>query len=181
MSDFLFQKIIEGDTAAYSILYKEYYKRLFNYGFKFTQNKDLIEDSVQEVFMDLWQKNQKLKDIEYPQAYVFTAFRFTLFKKIKKEIKPLPGDMTGTDDDVYFSQEHVIISRESNVEEQRKIENAINTLTPRQHEAIYLRFFENMSYEDVARTLKISVKATYKIMARSLSAMRQHLRSFILF
>lgn len=178
MSDFLFDKILEGNMAAYSLLYKEYFKRLFNYGFKFCQDRELIEDSIQEVFLDLWQKRERLHTIEAPQAYIFTAFRYCLFKKLKQHAKIVYEEDIPEKAEVSFSQEQIIIQKEQTCEDNEKITAAINTLTSRQHEAIYLRFFENLSYEDVAKVLKISVKATYKIMARSLAAIKSQLPLF---
>ncbi|MEJ7830747.1 MAG: sigma factor-like helix-turn-helix DNA-binding protein, partial [Segetibacter sp.] len=58
---------------------------------------------------------------------------------------------------------------------------ALKALTPHQREAIFLRFYQTLSYEEVAETLNISVKATYKIIARSLSALKESMLIFIAF
>jgi RNA polymerase sigma factor (sigma-70 family) len=54
-----------------------------------------------------------------------------------------------------------------------KLKIAFEALTAHQREAIFLRFYQNLSYEEVAEVLNISIKATYKIMARSLSALKE--------
>ena len=58
---------------------------------------------------------------------------------------------------------------------QQRLQAALDKLTARQREAIFLRFYEGLSYEEVAAVLKITVKATYKIMARSLTALKETL------
>ena len=78
-------------------------------------------------------------------------------------------------DDPQFSAEINIIERETELVVQQSLQNAINELTPRQREAIFLRFYEGLSYEEVAEVLNISVKATYKIMARSLASLKDRL------
>ncbi len=77
------------------------------------------------------------------------------------------------EEDYEFSSEHVIVSNELNEELQIKLRKAIKTLTGRQLEAIFLMYYEDLSYKEVASILNISVKATYKIMARSLLALKE--------
>ena len=48
-------------------------------------------------------------------------------------------------------------------------------LTSRQREDIFLKFYEQLSYEEIADVMGISVKAGYKIMARSLDYLRKNL------
>lgn len=49
------------------------------------------------------------------------------------------------------------------------------SLTARQREAVFLKFHENLSYEEIAEVMDISVKATYKLMAIALSELRDNL------
>jgi RNA polymerase sigma factor (sigma-70 family) len=56
-----------------------------------------------------------------------------------------------------------------------KVQEGLKALTSRQKEAIFLRFYEGLSFEEVATVLHISVKATYKIMARSLESLRNNI------
>src|SRR6476660_3068339 len=73
----------------YECLYKAYFKKLFNYGKKFTNDVHKIEDSIQEVFLDIWNKRQKAVEIQSPNSYYFSSFRYVLFKKIKQSTKTL--------------------------------------------------------------------------------------------
>ncbi len=170
MSNQFFLHIINGDIDAYSELYKEYFRKFHNYGRKFTSNNFLIEDSIQEVFLDLWSRREKLAHIESPNFYLYSSFRYILFKKIKQHNKIVFDD---TDrGEIEFSVENIIINKELSDELKIKLQEAIKSLTGRQLEAIFLRFYENLSYKEVASILNISVKATYKIMARSVAVLK---------
>jgi RNA polymerase sigma factor (sigma-70 family) len=57
----------------------------------------------------------------------------------------------------------------------QRLELALRGLTGRQREAIYLRFYEGLSYQEVADLLGISVKATYKMMARALLHLKENM------
>lgn len=167
-------QIGKGDKSAYGQFYVFYYKKLFNYGRKFTDNIALLEDALQESLMTIWSGRDRLDDITTPHSYLFAAFRHILFRKIR-----LAGKLYSLDRQESaspeFGIEHIIIAREEESEMGLRLRQSIETLTSRQREAIFLRFYEGLSYEEVADMLGISVKATYKIMARALLQLKTHL------
>ena len=173
----IWQNIPEGDHVAYEQLYFDYFKKFYNYGKKFTNDVPLIEDSIQEVFLEIWSKRERILEIDSPNSYFFSAFRFILLGKIKQSKKDTWADLTG--DEIDFSIEQKIIAQETNSTLQQKIATALQTLTPRQKEAIFLRFYEGLCYEEVASVLHISIKATYKIMARSLASLKDQIDTFL--
>lgn len=80
--------------------------------------------------------------------------------------------MVDQDHEPEFSVEQKIIAGEITNEKSLKLNKALKVLTSRQREAVFLRFYEGLSYEEVAVVLNITIKATYKILARSLSTLR---------
>jgi RNA polymerase sigma factor (sigma-70 family) len=172
------QAIIEGNREVYAGWYTAYFKKLFNYGRKFTIDTELIEDAIQELFLDIWQRREKLLSIESPNSYIIASFRYILFKKIKQSGKQNAEPL--------FDSHAMLIVQDSTLNEHehqelyRQLRNALDTLTPRQREAIYLRFYEKLSYEEVASVLNISVKATYKIMARALESLKDKMGLLLL-
>jgi RNA polymerase sigma factor (sigma-70 family) len=169
-NQFLYHNII-GDPVVYAQWYKVYFKKCYNYGRKFTADIGLIEDSIQEVFLDIWKKKEKLPKIESINGYLFASFRYILLKKIKQASHTTATGSFLEEPDFHIEQK--IMAEEENKELQQKLQAAINNLTPRQKEAIFLRFYEGLSYEEVAVILNITVKATYKIMARSLLNLKE--------
>lgn len=169
----LWLRIGEGDQQAFAEVYRFYYKRFYNYGRKFTDNESLIEDATQETLMTVWDKRQKLSTIEYISTYFYTSFRHTLFGKLTQHRKIVLGDRA--DDGPEFSIDQVIIAKEADAVIKEKLQKALATLTTRQREAIFLRFYEGSSYEEVASVLNITTKATYKIMARALQQLKEGL------
>lgn len=167
------QNIINNDRAAYENLYVDYFKKFYNYGKKFTPNTSLIEDSIQELFLDIWAKKDKLLQVKSINSYFFSSFRYALLRKIKEEKRIVSS--TEFETEPQFSIDFAIISQEVNNELQLKLKNALEALTPHQREAIFLRFYQNLSYEEVADILNITVKATYKIIARSLTTLKENM------
>ena len=173
MDQLFWQKIINGDKRAYENLYINYFKKFYNYGRKFTQDAVLIEDCIQELFLDIWSKKEKMLQVSAPNQYLFSSFRYVLFKKIKQSRQVVYKN--DFDEEPEFSIDHAIIHHETGQELQAALQTALQALTSRQREAIFLRFYEGFSYEEVAAVLNITVKATYKIMARSLVSLKDHM------
>lgn len=169
----LWLRISTNDQDAYAEAYRYYYKRFYNYGRKFSDNEHIIEDVVQETLLTIWDRRTSLASIEYPSTYFYTSFRNKLFEKLKQHQRLVLADITI--DEPEFSAEHFIVAREQEGKLKEHLQKAMATLTDRQREAIFLRFYEGLSYEQVADVMNITVKATYKIMARSLQQLREHL------
>jgi RNA polymerase sigma factor (sigma-70 family) len=160
--------IEQGDIAVYSETYTFYFKKLFNYGKKFTDNTELIEDAIQSVFIMLWNDRKKLAAIHSPNSYIFCSFRNYIFKE-KGKLQRIDSQ---TEEPV-FAIEDAIVIQETNIELSKRLQKALSSLTSHQREAIFLRFYEALSYEEVAQVMEISVKATYKLMARSLLKLKE--------
>jgi RNA polymerase sigma factor (sigma-70 family) len=164
---------IFADEGSYQKLYTYYYKKFYNYGKKFTPSSGLIEDSIQEIFLDMWVNRQKLPAIRSMHSYLFSSFRYTLLRKIRGDKKIVSSEEFEAEP--AFSIEYDLLNQGISHELLIKLKKALNTLTPRQREAIFLRFYQKLSYEEVAEILNITVKATYKIMARSLAALKDNM------
>ncbi|SEB05899.1 RNA polymerase sigma factor [Pedobacter hartonius] len=165
-----------GGADSLEALYNQYSNGLYNYGSKFSPDKDLIKECIQELFVTLWTRRKHIGNPPDVKNYLFKAFRLSVFKKTaflqKKqeylETEDYPFDVT-------LNIEDAIISAEQNEALKAKLGIAVNQLTNRQKEAIFLKFYEGLSYEEIAAIMDISVKATYKIMARSLRFLRENL------
>lgn len=163
--------IEKGDKESYSEAYIFYYKKLYNYGKKITDDIAMIEDSINEVFIMIWTNRQTLHTIVSPQAYIFASFRNNIFRKIKFA-KVILLSEEEQQSEMEFSIDSIIVQREADTQLKQRIEKSLRQLTDRQREVIFLRFYEGLSYSEVARVMNISVKATYKIMARALSELK---------
>lgn len=175
----LWARIGNNDQEAYAAVFRFYYRRFFNYGRKFSGDEPLVEDAVQETLLLIWDRRHTLISIGNPATYFYTAFRHLLFQKIKQARQVVLGSPAEEEPD--FSVEHFIIARETSAALNEQLKQALGTLTPRQREAIFLRFYEDLSYDEVAAVLNITTKATYKIMARALAQLKEAIRFLILF
>ncbi|RYF92630.1 MAG: sigma-70 family RNA polymerase sigma factor [Chitinophagaceae bacterium] len=163
-----------GDKAAYATIYTAYYPRLFNYGKKFTRDEQSIEDSIQEIFTAFWFSRQKLNMVREVPAYLLTCFRNHLLNTISKNRVTSSADFETESGsfNLEMSVDQVMINAERIYEQSINLRESLEKLTPHQKEALFLRFYENLSYDQIAGIFGISVKATYKLMARAVSELR---------
>ncbi|MCC5906614.1 MAG: sigma-70 family RNA polymerase sigma factor, partial [Balneolaceae bacterium] len=59
----LWKSFKEGDLKAYEKLYNLYYQDLYGYGLKLCSRKDLIRDSIQALFITIWDRKDHLDEV----------------------------------------------------------------------------------------------------------------------
>ena len=74
-----------------------------------------------------------------------------------------------------WSVEHDIILEEVSKQKSKMLLRALNKLTPRQKEAIYLRFTKELDYTAIAGIMDISVEACRNLISRAISILRKKL------
>lgn len=165
-----------GNKTALEQLYLAYANKLYNYGAKFTSDKELIKDGIQELFVQLWERRNYLGIPQDIKNYLFKSFRSAIFKKLT-EGRRNESLIDGGDYAFQVSlhlEDHVVLEEDQASLTQR-IQNSLNHLTARQREVVFLKFYEGLSYDEIAEVLGISVKGTYKLMARALDVLRNNL------
>jgi len=167
----------EGNWSAYNLLYKAHFKILNNYGYKFTKDISLIEDSVHDLFVNLWTKRTQLGNPVSVKNYLYKALRNIIFRKIKTQTRFVNVDHDA-DYPFHFevSFDHQFIKTESERVMQEQMKNMILTLPPRQREIIFLRFYEGMGYEEIADIMNLNANSTYKLLYKALNKLQDHFK-----
>jgi RNA polymerase sigma factor (sigma-70 family) len=169
----LWQLFKSGDKESFQSIYFSHFNNLYEYGIRIVNDKELVKDSIHDLFLKLWNNRANLGDIQSIRPYLLVSLRGILYNKQEKisrvklvEIdEQLPFEMV-------FSVESIFIRKETQSAQTQKLIGALNQLTPRQKEVIYLRYFEELDYEEIATIMEINVKATYKLVARGLDTLR---------
>ena len=141
----LWRRFKNGDTEAFVSIFKNYYSDLFNYGCKITDDQPLIEDCIQELFIDLWRSGGKAEIVSL-KAYFFRAFKFKLIKALNTGGNRTRFARDVTQNNFEISHETLLINAQENEELKQKVFFAMDELSARQKEIIYLKFHQNLSY-----------------------------------
>jgi len=173
----------KGNDLAFSILYNKYVQRLYSYGMHSCRDKDLVLDCLQELFTLLWDRREKLSEVTCVNYYLFKSFRRLLMNRLTVGKKFLISlrDRESSGFDFAPSQEDALIEEEWETERNRKVRNSLQALTKRQREAIFLKFFNQLSYHEVAAIMDLHVDSVYNLISKSIDLLRKKLKEDAVF
>lgn len=178
-----------GDSNSLSYIYNQHVDFLYNYGSKFTSNKELIKDSIQDLFLDLIRTRDNLGITDNIRFYLICSFRNKLFRNMKK-----PENLTFSESlvlfqaNIVYSIEKDIIEREDNSERAELIRKALKDISPRQREILFYRFNCEFSYDQICEIMSLKYDSARKLVFRALKILKEKLKdkeillfSFIVF
>ena len=172
----------EGDVKALQGLYEQYYTPLTNYGFKFTPDNVCIEESMQDLFLKLWQNRERITRPAMVKQYLYRSFRRTLLRKLEynpsRHEEELAGEHIPFNLDLTY--EHPLVRRERIVALANKAEELVGTLTNRQREAMFLKYYEDLSYEQIAEIMHMNINGAYRLIYRAMEQLREQVGDFTL-
>jgi RNA polymerase sigma factor (sigma-70 family) len=176
-TDILWSSFLNGDHKAFAAIYYDLINSLLSYGKKVTADRELLHDTIQEIFLDLYQKKDKRHTpIINLKGYLFMALKNGILKKIVQNRvydDKLADDHQLNEFTMEYSFQDQLISREISEEKHLRLQKAIVALTAKQKEIIYLRFEEELEYTEIAGLMNISVESARKQLYRALTALRQ--------
>lgn len=164
----LWNKFRSGDDQAFVEIYRKFVDVLYCYGLKFTADDQLVKDCVQELFIDLYEKRGNLGESDNIKFYLLVSLKRRLIKILRS--KNIYSSLS--QDDIPFQ---IVYSPEdeSLKEEQMELMNkTLNELTPRQKEAIYLRFMNGLSYEEICEIMAMNYQSVRNLIFRAEEKMR---------
>jgi RNA polymerase sigma factor (sigma-70 family) len=162
----------KGDHQAFTQIIQRYFKPLFIYAIRLNHNEDLIRDCIQDVFCECWKKREVLSYAESVKSYLFTAVRNRIYREQKKWSNTIELD-NACFFDAHISIETQIIEDQDTWELKNKFEKLLNNMPARQKEILYLRFYENMDYERIAKIMGLNKQVAYNLLHKSVLRLRK--------
>jgi RNA polymerase sigma factor (sigma-70 family) len=167
----LWKEFLHGDIIAYEQIYRTYLPTLYNYGCKICPEESLVLDSIQELFITLLETRTKLSETNSIKFYLLKSLKTTLIRTLEKQKKRKDKEnKAGFEVSFYFDENF-----DNNIDEGQieKLKQALESLSPRQKEAITLRFYDNLSFEEIGEIMNIEVSSVYKILYKAIDNLHQ--------
>lgn len=166
-----------GDEKAFEQLYNRYFKVLGSYGMRLSPNKNLVEDAIHDVFIDLWRRKEYLSEVENIKFYLFRALRNQLSRTLQKDIFEGSEDVNDFLDYLStLSTEQESIDAESTQQQRQSIQKALTNLSNRQAEVIHLRFYQGLSLDEVASIMQLPKQVVKNLLSKSYAILRISLK-----
>ena len=178
----LWGNFLKGNDESLERIYRVYFDDLYAYGNKLFNDKAFSEDVIQDLFVKLIQSRENLSPTTSIKFYLFRSFKSIAFDKLKVSKRYQFSELQENSSfPVEVNPESQLIDKENYEETKLKLNTAIEALTPRQREAIFLKYSEGFSYAEITVMLELTPKATYKLMARAIDALKDQVEVMVPF
>lgn len=169
----IWDQFVSGDYDCFCRLFKGYYEGLYGYGLKICGDSELVKDAIQNLFISVWERRDDLTHITSPNVYLYVSLRRNILRAKKKNTRL--KDISKYDNhefDIHFGVEELIIKNESRDEQKENLQEALNHLSNKQKEVLYLHYYNGMSYGEIEEILSINRQSVRNHMYRAMETLR---------
>ena len=178
----LWIRLKKGNQNAFKEIYDLHAGSLENYAKKFTSDIELIEDTIHDIFVQIWQKKETLSDTDSIIKYLCVTLRRELIRRIEKSHKTSGLDYVENQDTNFdLSIEDILIRDETNEKNKNMLQQSFEFLSSRQREAIYLKYYEEMSYEEICEIMDINYQSVRNLISKGIIELRKFIVMWFLF
>ena len=167
----LWEKLKHGDQEALKQIYNSQIENLLQYGQRFCRDRETVEDCLHDLFIYIWNNREGLSSTDSIQRYLMVALR----RRVIQHLKGQPGELS--DKNLSFrcdlSIEEKWIQEEQSEEVENSLQAAFTHLSDRQKEAIYLKYYQQMSYEAICEIMDLNYQSARNLIFNGLKALRQ--------
>lgn len=152
-------------------LYDTYWHQLYAFAFNILRNKHDTEDVIQNVFVDIWNRYEAIQ-IENHKAYLYKAVKFQCAKKLKStQFNHI--QIENIEYALQFLDQQISEQNKAKEELIEKIDAKANDILPERCLEIFkLRYYDNLSYKDIAEKLNISRSTVDNQISKALRLLR---------
>ena len=170
----LLQRLQQNDEQALAAIMRKYYTALYNYGARFTNDDALVKDCIQEVFISLWQRRENAAGILSPRYYLLRAVKNKVLKSLHKHTINAGSIESESAYDFLqeFSVEKLIIDKQMSEEQATILRKTMAQLSKRQHELIYLKFYQHLDHAQIAGLMNLNRQSVYNLLHETIQKLR---------
>jgi len=169
----LWKELVEGNDQALGQLMHFHFKALLNYGFKFVKDEAFVKDCIQEVFIDLWHSRERVAQPTHVRAYLLVALRRKIARN--RRIMRLADDSLHDEYafSIEFSPEWWMIKDETLARKAQVVSEMLAALPVRQREVIYLKYYQELSREEISAMLSITPQTVSNLLQMAYGQLRK--------
>lgn len=164
---------LAGRETDYAVLHAKLYPKLFIYAFRMLNDNDLVNDLLQDLFIKFWINREKIGLIKNVEGYFYRSTRSMVLNHIRFEKKRESKMVLMPELGIVSSMEDVIVSYESQRLTKGLVQSALNTLPAKQKEILNMRFYDELTYLQIAELLGIRYQSVINHVYRAVQSLRQ--------
>lgn len=156
-------------------LYDQSIDNLFAFGSRMTNDREMLKDCIQDVFVKLYTKRGELENVSNIESYLYVSLRNRLNDEFRSNSRISDNDVSSaegmeslTDNDETVRLEKIEDTNRINM----TVDRFMQCLSPRQRQIINLYYIEQLKYDDICRIMGINYQSVRNLMHRSISRLR---------
>ena len=169
----LTDRLRDGNKDALFSMMSFYYNDLFRYGIKFTADKDLTKDVIGQFFLHIWDHRDKFCAADNVKCYLIVSYKRFLIDYLKKISRQL-NIPESENSSVEYSYEEYIIACQDREITKSLLSKIIQTLPPREKQLVQMRFYDQMSLQEISEKTALSIRTVYNKLHEALKRIRGH-------
>lgn len=163
---------IDHDNEELNSLFSNYYQGLITSGLSITNNRSLVEDAIQDLFLKLCENEHLLVGIKDPDSYLKVSVNREIIDKLKK-LRNTSGPTTI--EISVPSYEQLLINNQDSIQNSILIKEGMASLSPSQKTVLTLRFYKGLSYDEIAQKMGTTKRTVYNQVHDAIKKMRNSL------
>ena len=178
----LWKCFIQGDDDAFASIYSGYIDILYAYGKRYLTDDDLLQDCLQDVFIDIYKYRATLSSDVNIKFYLFSTLKHRI-NRCLKNLKTTAEKTSSYDYQTFagfnlsFCAEETLIRAEETEANLKLLMQEMDLLPDRQKEVLYLRFNSDLEYKEIATLMQISVSSCRTMIFRAIKQLRKKLEN----
>lgn len=158
--------ICRGDEEAFRALYENHADWLFSYGFKIVPDADVVTEAIQSLFVYLFEKRETISEPKSVNAYLAVSLKRLLIGELRRT---QDGSLQSLDDlspgesqfALEIDVESAMVNAELEKEQVENLQKELNALTKQQREVLYLKYYKNLSTDEIAQIMGLTSRTVY--------------------
>ena len=179
----LMKRVGTGDHAAFRQLVERHQNAVIGTVAKMLGSASEAEDISQQVFLRIWRNAKRYRPDAKFTTYLYTITRNLVFNETRRRSRKKE---VSADEREEFSQHAIEDSPDRRpdtellqAELRQAVDAAIAALPESQRMAVVLRRYEQLSYEEIAAVLRLSVSAVKSLLFRARTTLRESLSAYL--
>lgn len=168
-----------GDETAFARLYEMYVQVIYNYGRKITDDDVLIEDCIHGLFLDLWKSKANLSQPVSIRFYLYASLKRRILKEIARKKEQLMDDHSNLEcvlKEATLSIEECLVQEQDKIQQRISLKKGLQLLSCNQRKAILLRYYRDLSFQEISGVMGMSIDNVYKLVSRGISTLKRNVR-----
>lgn len=164
------------DAERVSKLYRSMYNRLLRYGLLTGASQPLVEDCIQELFIWAFRHLDQLGTISSPERYLFQSLKRNLQQAARRQQRKRQSFLRYLEREAppqaVPSAEHHLMDLQQLAGQRAYLQAELDKLPPHLQEVIFLRYYEGMSFVEVAEVMGVTHQVARNYATRALGRLR---------